>query len=544
MTTTQFTTTVDESHATPTSSVIYAELEYLEASPLLAKSPKLKQLLRYIIKETLAGRENQISAYSIATDGLGLSHEFDPLSNPLVRMHAGRLRKKLREIYDADERVTSLRILLPTGRYIPQFFNLTERDIDAAEYSSPARSRAISVGVMLFQTLGGNSDMGHFASGITSQILLNLTRYDGFVIRGPIQQARLEINNYNYKNLAKELRLDYLLLGEVQHAPQSLRVTAQLLDSNTEDCIWVDNHDAAISVEGLLDLQERIAVKTANAVSGHLGAIHSAHWRASLTKSPDELSPYEAALLSYHWGVTMTAESFERALTALEAAVRNYSQDATCRALLADMLCTDYFCNSEVKVDTILRAKQLTNQAVQLDPNNHDARWCLAQAHFFCKEFERSRAEFNRAVALNPRNALMLAVYGLYLPVLGGWEEAVEKTRQAIYYNPDYPGWYPFILVIDALRRDAAAEAIEHYKCLRIDDLFWGPALGICVYGQNKSVSEISHYASELLRLEPDFVRLGRQLISRLFVAQDTVDLIYIPVRTALEQLAHAKRLK
>ena len=94
-------------------------------SPTLAKSHQLAQFLIFIVEETLAGHGDRLKAYTIATDALGRDANFDPQTDPIVRVEAGRLRRGLERYYAADGRNDPVVIELPTGRYTPVFRNNT-----------------------------------------------------------------------------------------------------------------------------------------------------------------------------------------------------------------------------------------------------------------------------------------------------------------------------------------------------------------------------------------------------------------------------------
>jgi len=79
------------------------------------------KLLSYLINRTLAGEESQIKGYSIAIDVFGRPEDFDPQSDSIVRVQAGRLRKALALYYHTDGQNNPVRIELPVGRYIPVF---------------------------------------------------------------------------------------------------------------------------------------------------------------------------------------------------------------------------------------------------------------------------------------------------------------------------------------------------------------------------------------------------------------------------------------
>jgi hypothetical protein len=95
---------------------IRGECDRIVAHPVLAKS-----FLIFIVDETLAGRGDRLKAYTIATDALGRDANFDPQTDPIVRVEAGRLRRALEQYYAHDGRDDPIIIELPLGGYIPEF---------------------------------------------------------------------------------------------------------------------------------------------------------------------------------------------------------------------------------------------------------------------------------------------------------------------------------------------------------------------------------------------------------------------------------------
>ena len=97
----------------------------------LRRSPQLAAFLRYIVEAKLRNDVDAIKAYAIAVDVSGRPDDFDPQSDPIVRVQARRLRSLLTAYY-AVHPDTKIRIHLPLGRYVPEF---TSRDpvVDAVE---------------------------------------------------------------------------------------------------------------------------------------------------------------------------------------------------------------------------------------------------------------------------------------------------------------------------------------------------------------------------------------------------------------------------
>ncbi|AWN47292.1 histidine kinase [Methylobacterium terrae] len=100
---------------------ILAALDALLNLPPLKKSPQLSAFLAYVVRESLAGRGSLLKSYTIATDALGRSSNFDPATDAIVRVEARRLRQVLQQVYADPACALAVRIDLPLGRYEPSF---------------------------------------------------------------------------------------------------------------------------------------------------------------------------------------------------------------------------------------------------------------------------------------------------------------------------------------------------------------------------------------------------------------------------------------
>ena len=97
------------------------ELDAVLASGIFHRAPNLALLLRYVCAQHFEGAGEQIKEYNIAVDALGRPADFDQKRDSIVRVEAHRLRKRLREYYDADGADHAIRIEIPPGQYAPRF---------------------------------------------------------------------------------------------------------------------------------------------------------------------------------------------------------------------------------------------------------------------------------------------------------------------------------------------------------------------------------------------------------------------------------------
>lgn len=110
------------------------ELEWLLAHPDIARSASLVRFLSYICSRYFEGEAAEIREFSIAVDALGRKPAiFDSHVDPIVRVTARGLRKKLQDIYANDGASRPMRIVLPLGHYVPQFIRQGEPEKPATD---------------------------------------------------------------------------------------------------------------------------------------------------------------------------------------------------------------------------------------------------------------------------------------------------------------------------------------------------------------------------------------------------------------------------
>jgi hypothetical protein len=98
-----------------------AELEALFASGIFSRAPGLAHMLRYVCTKYFEGQSDRVKEYNIAVEALGRPAHFDQKRDSIVRVEAHRLRKRLSEYYEGQGASHRIRIVLPSGQYVPQF---------------------------------------------------------------------------------------------------------------------------------------------------------------------------------------------------------------------------------------------------------------------------------------------------------------------------------------------------------------------------------------------------------------------------------------
>jgi hypothetical protein len=98
-----------------------AELRRVLDSPDFPATPRNRRFLEFAAEKVLAGHEGKIDPYDIGTEVFGRPESFNPLTDPIVRIEAGKLRRDLETYYLKSGRANPLRLTLPKGGYRPEF---------------------------------------------------------------------------------------------------------------------------------------------------------------------------------------------------------------------------------------------------------------------------------------------------------------------------------------------------------------------------------------------------------------------------------------
>src|SRR5580704_12235369 len=120
---------------------VRAQLERILASAPFADAERARRFLRFVVERALEGRNGEIKELVIGVEALGRNTSFDPKSDPIVRVEAGRLRERLRSYYEGEGEADSVLISLPKGRYVPEF---SERRLSAA----PKRTAVLRLSIL------------------------------------------------------------------------------------------------------------------------------------------------------------------------------------------------------------------------------------------------------------------------------------------------------------------------------------------------------------------------------------------------------------
>ncbi len=97
------------------------QLERLLSNPHFSQSRRFPSFLRFVIEQTLIGRPELLKERTLGIEIFGRDADYDTASDPIVRVTATEIRKRIAQYYQEPGHETELRLSLPSGSYVPQF---------------------------------------------------------------------------------------------------------------------------------------------------------------------------------------------------------------------------------------------------------------------------------------------------------------------------------------------------------------------------------------------------------------------------------------
>jgi hypothetical protein len=106
-------------------SELLQQLERMVQSKHFRNSKRYPSFLRFVVEQTLAGKTEALKERTLGTDVFARPNDYDTNADPIVRVTAGEIRKRIAQYYQEPGHEDEVRIDLPLGSYIPHFFPAT-----------------------------------------------------------------------------------------------------------------------------------------------------------------------------------------------------------------------------------------------------------------------------------------------------------------------------------------------------------------------------------------------------------------------------------
>jgi TolB-like protein len=365
-----------------------------------------------------------------------------------------------------------------------------------------------SIAVLPFTDLSGGQEQEYFADGMVAEIITGLSRVKWLFVISSHSTFIYKGRPIDVKTVGRELGVRYVLEGSVRRSGNQVRVTGQLIETETASHVWADRYDGTL--ENIFALQDEMTMSVIGAVEPTL---RKAEIERARRKRPDSLDAYDLYLRALPLVATAMPGNADKALPLLHEAIRLEPDYAIVHGFIA--WCHEQrYLRGGLRAETREAARHHAHAAIEV---GGDDAMALAMGGFVVgvmeRDYETALEALDRSLMLSPSSALAFGFSSIIRAWRGDDRTAVEHAETGIRLGPYDPLIYlpyvglayshfftgHFLEAASAARRASAANPRFSVPCY----------LHIAALVGLGRIDEANTMAAVLLELQPGFTVSG-----------------------------------
>lgn len=367
---------------------------------------------------------------------------------------------------------------------------LTTAEQPGQESEGPVAIRAIAV--LPLVSMAADASENYFADGMTDALITDLARAGGLKVISRTSVMQYRNTAKPLRDIGRELKVQAVVEGSVLRAGNRVRITAQLIETETDNHLWAQRYDR--NLDDVLQLQDEVA----RDIVRHVGATIKSSSDGEPARQKVDPEVYLLDLKGRHLWAQRTEQSFRGAVECFEQAIEQDPSYARAYVGLADAL--SGFANYGIvpPAEVRPRAQEAMHKALELDPNSAEAHRVQAFIDWqFDFDWLKAVDSYERALELDPNSGLTLYWFGVYLSVIGRFERSYRMLDRALELDPlsllvlAVQGWVRYF----ARRYEASLPFYE--KVLDLE-----PDFHLALWFQGQSLTELERYDEAIASFE------------------------------------------
>ena len=374
---------------------------------------------------------------------------------------------------------------------------------DDARANAPSGHDTKRIAILPFANISPDPADEYFADGMTDELIAVLSKIGGLRVVARTSAMRFKGEKTTANQIGQELKIGSLIEGSVRKSKNRVRITVQLIDTQSEEQLWTETYDR--DLQDIFSVQSDIAQQVAKSLELRLGARESSALRQQQTQNPEAYSLYLKG--RNRWNLRSEIE-INRAIKYFEEAIGRDPRYALAYAGLADCYSILGYYGFRRATAVLPRAKELAEKALSLNESLAEPHASLGEIlmqYYF--EWKRAGSELDRALELNPSYATGHFWRATHYMALGQFSDSLAQVRKAVELDP-----LSMIILTDAARNLYLArrydESIDQYqKSLEVD-----PNFPIAHKGLAEVYSRIGRHDEAVSEIEKAIILSGRSI--------------------------------
>ncbi|HEV2826398.1 MAG TPA: protein kinase [Pyrinomonadaceae bacterium] len=319
------------------------------------------------------------------------------------------------------------------------------------------------IAVLYFENVAGAKEDEYLRDGITEDIITELSKIKDLHVFSRPTVLTFRDKPVTPAQIGQQLSAAYVLTGTLRRSGSRLRISAQLIDTQTDFTLWSERYDR--EMQDIFELQDEIARKIAEALRVTL----SPQERAALSAKPTEnLQAYDLYLRGRSYARRESRQELELAREMFESAAALDPQFALAYAAVANVCAQHYYRYGHEPV-WMDRAKTAANRAATLQPQLPEADVARAWVYYADEQYEEA---VRLAQGALDRKSDCEGGYYLLARVLfamGRFHDIVQMAETAVQMSgEDYNIYVPILNALGALGK---TDLLRHWRLRRVQVL-------------------------------------------------------------------------
>lgn len=294
-----------------------------------------------------------------------------------------------------------------------------------------------SIVVLPFENLSPDPEQEYFCDGMTEEIISDLSKVQKLKVISRSSAMTFKGTKKRINEIAKEVKVQYVLEGSVRKAGNNLRITAQLIEAANDMHLWAEKYSGTL--DDVFDIQETVSRSIVEALQLKL----SPEENRRMSERPIENVPaYELYLKAYAEILTFNEEAIDRAIRYLKNALNIIGDNALLHSGLAFAYMN--LVNIGAKQEEYLvKAEEHLKKALAIDPEFPKAHVFLGAFYLVGGEPLKSAHHLKKALEVTPNDSFALATLACIYMCVGKISAAESICERVLQIDPlDFPPNY------------------------------------------------------------------------------------------------------
>jgi TolB-like protein/DNA-binding winged helix-turn-helix (wHTH) protein len=323
-----------------------------------------------------------------------------------------------------------------------------------------------SLAVLPLRNLSNDPSQEYFSDSMTDELITDLAKSGALRVISHTSVERYKGTKLSLPEIAHELGgVDAIVEGTVLHEGDRVRITAQLIDSRSDQHLWADSYDR--SLRDVLSTENEVSQSIAETIKLKLSPEAKAYLA---TARPVDPEAHDAYLRGRFFWNQRAEPDLRKAVDSFQQAIAKDPKYAPAYAGLADTyFYLGYYWGHMPPTDAMPLARAAAQKAIELDLDSAEGHASLATVEMtYDWNFPAAEQELKRSIALNPNNEESHHVYAGLLMATGRPDQSIAEARKAVEVDPVSSSARNFLglMLVDAGRVEEAIQ--EDLKTLEI----------------------------------------------------------------------------